>query len=596
MSKLRVTELDFLQIRDNLKDFLRSQDEFKDYDFEGSGLAVLLDILAYNTHYNAFYLNQVASEMFLDSATLRESVVSRAKHITYTPRSSRAAQAKLQIQFFPTTSPASITIPYDTEFNTNIDGSTYIFRTNESYIVEPNTSGEYIAEEVEIIEGKRVTQTFVVDNSEPQRFLLDNNRIDTTTIKVNVKKSLTNTTQTAYVLNEDINVLDGESTVYFLQEVEDEKFEIYFGDGFVGRALQDGEVVIVEYLVTNGAAANTANLFSPIRKIAGFNGTTITTTQPAYGGDTLESIASIKHLAPLNYEAQDRAVTKNDYETLIKTDFPNIEAVRVWGGEDNDPQQFGRVFISLKPITGVVLSTRTKQIITNRIVTSRSIVALEPVLVDPDFTTIAINTKVIYKSANTTKPESDLRNEILSNILVFGDENLDKFDNHFRYSALTRVIDDTDVSIINNLTTIRLKKEFSPVLNVPTQFELQFNNQLDKGDACNGVYSLSSTAFTIRGFTAYFTDDGLGCVHIFRFVGTERRTLIENIGTIDYDTGKVTINKFAPEALPDGVTTVELFVTPAENDIYPLRNQILIFEEEDVKITMSDESNPSLDI
>jgi len=596
MSKLRITELDFLQIRDNLKDFLRGQDEFKDYDFEGSGMSVLLDILAYNTHYNAFYLNQVASEMFLDSAILRESVVSRAKHLTYTPRSSRAPNAKLTIQFFPTASPPTITIPFDTEFSAIVDGVTYIFRTNDSVIVEQDTNGLYIAEDVEIIEGKRIIQTFVVDKSEDQRFLLDNDGIDTTTIKVNVQPSLANTTKTAYVLNEDINVLDGESTVYFLQEVELGKFELFFGDGFIGRDLVDGEVITVEYLVTNGTLANAASEFSAIRKIAGFSGTTLTTTQNAFGGEDPESIDSIKHLAPLNFEAQDRAVTKNDYETLIKTDFPNIEAVRVFGGEDNDPPQFGRVFISLKPITGVVLSTRTKQIITNKVVTDRSIVAIEPVLIDPDFTTIAISSKVTYRSANTTKPESDLRNEVLTNILNFGDENLDKFDSHFRYTVLTGIIDDTDISIINNLTTIQLKKQFSPVINVPTQFVLQYNNQIDKGDFTNALPTLSSSAFTIRGFTAFFTDDGQGNVNVFRFVGTERRTLIENIGTIDYDTGKVVINKFAPEDLPDGVTTVEVFVIPQENDIFPLRNQILILEEKDVSVEMIDESNPSLDI
>ena len=595
MSKLRVTELDFLEIRDNLKDFLRGQDQFKDYDFEGSGLAVLLDILAYNTHYNAFYLNQVASEMFLDSATLRESVVSRAKHLTYTPRSTRAAQAKLQIQFFPDDSPASILIPYDTEFNSVVNGTTYIFRTNDTYIVEPNNNNEYIAEEVDIIEGRRINQTFIVDKSEPQRFLLPNDNIDTTSIKVNVRPSETNPTKAAYILNEDINVLNGESKVYFLQEVELGQFELFFGDGYIGRDLEDGEVVEVEYLISNGPAANTANLFVPTRKISGYPGTVITTTQNAFGGEEAETIESIKHLAPLNFEAQDRAVTKNDYETLIKTDFPNVEAVRVWGGEENDPAQFGRVFISLKPITGVVLSTRTKQIILNRIVTARSIVALEPVLVDPDFTTIEINSRVTYKSANTTKAESTLQTEIITNVLSFGDLNLDKFDNHFRYSSLVRTIDDTDVSIINNLTTIRLKKEFAPVINVPTQFILQFNNKLDKGDFQNSEFSLSSTPFTIRGFTSFFTDDGLGNVHIYRLVGTQRRNLIENVGTIDYATGKVTINKFAPEALPDGVTTVEIFVKPYENDIFPLRNQILVFEEEDVHIDMYDESNPSLE-
>lgn len=591
--KLRITEIDFDQIKVNLKNFLRSQDEFKDFDFEGSGIAIILDILAYNTVYLAFYANQVASEMFLDTAILRESVVSRAKAIGYTPTSKRSSTAVVDIQINPIDSPANILIPKDTRFSTRINNITYIFRTTQAINVSPDGSGNYIAEGVELKEGIDLTHRFTVDTTgdQRQRYVIPNDCVDTSQLQVKVQISETDTTQQFFTLATDINEITPDDPIYFLQEVEDKRFEIIFGDGVIGRAIEDGNIIVVDYVTTKGTAPNKANTFEPIQKLH-LTGTSVTTTVlAAFGGADEETIESIRKLAPLSYSAQNRAVTASDYEILIKKDFPQVESVRVWGGEEALPPQYGRVFASLKPVDGLELSDASKQTIIDQIIRPRSVISTEVLIVDPEFIFIVPSTIVRYTANETTKSADQIKNDVIQTVNAFADSELNQFDAFFRYSRFTDSIDDTDLSVKSNLTNIKIKQKLEPTLFTAQRYMLNFNNPLNKGDVNNSVSTIESSVFTFLGGDAFFGDDGKGNLFIFRKV-QDNKIIIksEGVGTVDYDTGMIDILSFVPEGLPTGVTTIDIIATPLKNDIFPEREQILIIDEPDIAVTVLDES------
>lgn len=595
MSKIRVTELDFQQIKENFKNYLRGKPEFNDYDFDGAGISVLMDLLAYNTVYNSFYTNMVAAEMFLDTAQLRESVVSNAKHLKYVPTSVRSARAILKLVFTPTTSPARITIPKRTPFFvTGPDSRTYTFLTTETRIAFPNINGEYIIEDLDVIEGKAFTHKYVVDYGGPDapRFILPNPSVDTSFMDVYVQTSESNSFQEIYKLAEDINELTGEDAVYFLKEIEGELFEVYFGDDVIGKEPDDGNVVFVDYITSSGPLLNGVSNFSSEEGIDGIpkEEFTIEVIQKALGGAEIETIDSIKLLAPENWEAQNRAVTQTDYETLIKKDFSQIEFARVWGGEDNDPPQYGRVFISLKPTEGLVLSQEEKLTIINQIVKTRNMVAMELVLIEPIFVLIVPEVTVYFRSTNTNKTEDEIKQEVISTIQNYQDTELAGFDTKFRYSKLLRDVDLVDDSIQNSSIDISLKQRIIPQLGIPTKFEIPFNNELDRGDSTNNVSTLSSSAFTYKGATSYLGDDGQGDVYIYRVVNGLRVIFERQVGSIDYDAGKIILNAFAPETIIDDLNTIDVIVTPKAKNLLSIRNQILVIEDKDITVNMVDES------
>lgn len=590
MAKLNYTNIDFEGLKNSLKDFLRSQSQFNDYDFEASGLNILIDELAYNTALNAFYANMVASEMFLDSAIKRASVVSRAKQLGYTPRSVQSAHAFLKLQFFPPDSPVSISIPKGHKFATSIDSVSYSFQVARNYTCFPNGAGQYIIENVEIYEGTPLTHRFTVDTSLPekQRYIIPNKNVDTTTLTVRVQKSATNNAFEIFSLHQDLNELNSESKVYFLQEVEGEKFELIFGDGVVGKSLENGNVIIVDYVVSAGPAANKAKLFTQPVKIGGYEGTIITTQVPAFGGFDIETIDSIRKLAPLNYEAQNRAVTKSDYETLIKKDYPKIEYVRVWGGEENDPPQYGRVFASVKPAEGTALSLSEKQFIVNEIIRKRNIISMEVLLVEPDYIRIVPTVRVFYKGKLTLKTAGQIRDDVVDSIIDFRENELNGFDAKFRLSRLNAAIDASDPSISSNQVNVKLKYRIVPPINIPTLVNINFNTELDKGDAANDVSTLSSTSFQYRGLPSYLGDDGKGGIYIYRIFDNRKVIFERGVGTIDYATGKIQIPQLRVEAISSG-DVVDLFVTPSVSDVTPVRNQILLIDDSDINVTVVNE-------
>ena len=587
-NKLEVSDFDFDSIKANLKTFLQSQTEFQDYNFEGSGFSILLDVLAYNTHYLGFNANMLANEMYLDSADIRKNIVSLAKMLNYTPSSVRSPVASIDIEVNDATG-STLTLTKGSVFTTIVSGVSYQYLTNEDYIITP-TDGIYKFTNVEIYEGTLVTFRYTVDINDPdQKFIIENANADTTTLKVSVQKSSTDTTTNTYSLAGGYNSVTDISKVYFLQEIDDGKFEIYFGDDNVGKKLDDGNIVIMEYIVTNRDESNGASTFTLATTIGGFSDITVITKSVSQGGNAAESKESIRFNAPLSYAAQNRAVTTVDYETLVKSIYPNAQSVSAWGGEDDESPAYGTIKIAIKAASGSTLTTATKQNIIQSL-KPYNVASVRPVIVDPETTSVLITSTVKYDSRLTTKTSDTLKSNILDNITTYNDNTLQKFDGIFRYSKLLRLIDDTDASIVSNITTVKIRKSFKPTLNQSTRYDIYFRNRLyNPVDGYNSVAGgiLQSTGFKISGDTTniyFLDDDGEGNVRRYRFSGGVRSYATTFQGSIDYTTGEINLNSLNITSVQDirgeASTSIELIVKPNSNDIVPVRDQIIEIDVE----------------
>ena len=593
-NKLEVSDFDFDNIKANLKTFLRSQSEFQDYDFEGSGFSILLDTLAYNTHYLGFNANMLANEMYLDSADIRKNIVSLAKMLGYTPSSVRAPEASIDILVGDGTG-SSITMTKGTAFTTTVDGTTFQFINNADIVTTP-VNGVYRFSDVDIYEGTLVTFRYTVDTTDTdQKFIIPSSLADTSTLVVKVQTSSNDTTTNTYTLATGLATVQSTSKVYFLQEVEDGKFEIYFGDGVIGSALTNGNIIILEYIVTNVEAANGASTFTASTTISGFSNLTITTNSNAQGGTTAESKESVRFNAPLQYSAQNRAVTTSDYESLVQSLYPNALSVSAWGGEDDETPIYGTVVIAIKAASGSTLTTATKQSIVTQL-KKYNVASVRPVIVDPETTFILITSNVKYDEKLTTKTATTLKSDITSVLSNFNDNTLQKFDGVFRYSKVTSLIDDTDTSIISNITTIKIRKEFTPTLNSSTRYDIYFRNALyNPVSGYNSVNGgiLESTGFKISGDTTnvfFLDDDGAGNIRRFRLVGSVRTYANNTQGTINYTTGQITLTSLSVSSIQNirgsASTVIELTVTPKSNDIVPVRDQILEIDTANSLITV----------
>ena len=593
-NKLEVSDFDFDNIKANLKTFLRSQSEFQDYDFEGSGFSILLDTLAYNTHYLGFNANMLANEMYLDSADIRKNIVSLAKMLGYTPSSVRAPEASIDILVGDGTG-SSITMTKGTAFTTTVDGTTFQFINNADIVTTP-VNGVYRFSDVKIYEGTLVTFRYTVDTTDTdQKFIIPSSLADTSTLVVKVQTSSNDTTTNTYTLATGLATVQSTSKVYFLQEIEDGKFEIYFGDGVIGSALTNGNIIILEYIVTNVEAANGASTFTASTTISGFSNLTITTNSNAQGGTTAESKESVRFNAPLQYSAQNRAVTTSDYESLVQSLYPNALSVSAWGGEDDETPIYGTVVIAIKAASGSTLTTATKQSIVTQL-KKYNVASVRPVIVDPETTFILITSNVKYDEKLTTKTATTLKSDITSVLSNFNDNTLQKFDGVFRYSKVTSLIDDTDTSIISNITTIKIRKEFTPTLNSSTRYDIYFRNSLyNPVSGYNSVNGgiLESTGFKISGDTTnvfFLDDDGAGNIRRFRLVGSVRTYVNNTQGTINYTTGQITLTSLSVSSIQNirgsASTVIELTVTPKSNDIVPVRDQILEIDTANSIITV----------
>ena len=600
--RLNVTEFDFDEVKNNLKIFLRGQTEFKDYDFEGSGMSALLDVLAYNTHYLGFNANMLANEMFLDSAALRSSVVSHAKTLGYVPISARAATATVDVTL-NTPALASATMEAGTVFTTSVEGTDYQFVTAED-ITASNIGSGITFNDVNIYEGTFVTTRYTVNTSDAdQRFLLRDNRADTTTLTVKVQASSSDTTTATYTEATDITQVGTGSKVYFLQEVEGGKFEIYFGDGIVGAALSDDNIVIITYVVSNKEEANGAAIFKNSGAIASITDVAVATVSRASGGSDAESIKSIKYNAPLDYASQGRCVTAEDYKVYAKKLFPKTQAVSVFGGESGsfDPSlgvvgtaEYGKIFISIKSTTGLNLTSAEKTNLVKALA-PYTIASTTPVIVDPTTTFLILNTIFKFDTSATTSTSSELESLVSTTLQNYDDSDLGQFEGLFRHSKVLALIDDTDTAITSNTTNVTLAQKFTPTTTAATSYTINFNNAFynphtEHNKASGGI--ITSSGFYISGDTTnihYFDDDGAGNLRLYYISAGARVYADSTAGTITYSTGKIAINSIyiTSADVVDGASSTQIRITaiPNSKDIVPVRNQILEIDFINTSIT-----------
>jgi len=593
-TKLEISELDFDGIKSNLKTFLSQQNEFTDYDFEGSGMSVLLDTLAYNTHYLAYNANMLANEMYLDSADLRSSVVSLAKQVGYTPTSCTAATATLNV-LMNDASGASLTMSRGTKFTTTVDGQSYSFVNNADVSITP-VSGVYQFNNLVIHEGSYLNFKYTANTSDiDQRFIIPNDSVDTTTLSVKVQESSSDATTKTYKLATGITGIDDTSEVFFLQEVEGGRFEVYFGDGVMGKAIADGNIVILDYINCNRDAPNGASSFTLSGTVGGFSSATITTVSNASGGTGLESITSIKYNAPRDYSAQDRAVTAEDYKTLVKSLYANAQSIQVYGGEDAAVPDYGKVYISIKSKSGSNLTVATKESIVSSL-KSYAVASITPVIIDPETTFITLTVNFRYNSGRTTKDVTTLQTNVLSKIATYNNDTLNDFAGMFRYSQLLQTVNEADTSILSNITTVKMYKTITPTLNSGLKYTLAFNNALynpHSGHNATGGGIVSSTGFKISNDSSvnehFLDDNGAGVLRVYYLSDTTRVYTDSTYGTIDYATGEVILTSANITSISnvDGATSTQIrvFVIPSSNDIVPVRNQVLSIDTANSTIT-----------
>ena len=617
MAKLQVTELDFDDIKDNLKIFLKAQTKFKDYDFEGSGMSILLDTLAYNTHYLAFNANMAANEMFLDSAALRSSVVSHAKMLGYEVSSARAPAASINV--IVTTSTATLTMPSGTKFSASVGSDSYSFVTI-SDITSANTGGNIVFANTPVYEGTYVTSTYTVDTSDAtQRFMLTDNRSDVSTLTVQVQNSASDTTVTSFTKATDITQLTGTSAVYFIQETEAGKFEIYFGDGIVSKALVDGNIVTLKYVVTNKTASNGVSSFTSPSSIDGETSISLQTVAPASGGAEPESINSIKLQAPLDYASQGRAVTIEDYKVYVKKLFPNAQSVAIWGGENgsfdtstgvSSTPQYGKVFISIRSTTGNSLTSVQKSNLVAAL-SPYKVASITPVIVDAEVSFIILGITIQYDKNATTSSPSELESKVLTTLTDYNNTDLLTFNSPFRHSVLTSRVDNTDPSILNSTATVSIAKYITPTLGTNKSYTINFSNRLYNPHAAHNEAQggiISSTGFYITANTVYtetdstpkeyfLDDDGSGNLRLYYNSGVTRIYNVVSVGTVDYVNGIVNIfpiNILSVSNVDGSVSSqIRITVIPDSYDIIPVRNQLLELDLVNTRILASVDATSS---
>ena len=595
-TKLEISQLDFDGIKDNLKTFLSQQDEFTDYDFEGSGMNVLLDVLAYNTHYLGYNANMLANEMYLDSADQRSSVVSLAKQVGYTPKSAVSSTATIDV-LVNNGSGASITMSRGTKFTTTVDGTNYSFVNNADVSISP-VDGVYKFSNLDIYEGTYLNYKYTANTSDTdQRFIIPNDNVDTTTLTVKVQNSSSDSTTNTYRLASGITALDSTSTVYFLQEVENGRFEVYFGDGVLGKAIADGNIVILDYITCNLDEPNGATTFTLSGTVGGFANVTITTIGNAANGSVAETIKSIKYNAPRDYTSQDRAVTAEDYKVLVKSLYANAQSVQVYGGEDAATPDYGKVYISIKAKSGSNLTEVTKTSLVQSL-KSFAVASVTPVIIDPETTFITLTTTFKYDSSLTTKDVSTLQTNVLNAITSYNTSTLEDFTGMFRYSAVGQTIDGADSSILSNITKVKMYKYITPTLSSGLKYTLSFNNAFynphsEHNKSAGGI--VSSTGFKINDDSStnehFLDDDGAGNIRVYYLSGTTRIYTSSTFGTVNYTSGEIILTSANITSISnvDGAASTQIRVTvqPDSNDIVPVRNQVLSIDTANSSFTGS---------
>ena len=595
----KFTNLDFDQIKTQIKDYLRANSSFTDFDFEGSNFSVLIDTLAYNTYITAFNSNMTVNESFLDSATLRENVVSLARNIGYVPRSRAAAKAEIS---FSVQINDTLTSTLDLEAGLvcvgNTNDTNYIFSVPERVVTTVDANQTATFSNVPVYQGSFLQKSFVVDGSLDQRFLLDNPYIDSSTIVVRIRDSVNDVSEgREYIAADNILNINNTSEIYLLQEIQDEKYELLFGDGFFGKKLENGNVIDVSYIITDGKDGNGASNFvfsGRFRDDQGnvevpTNSITITTNQNAINGSDIESVDSIKYFAPRIYSSQYRAVTARDYEAIIQNIYPNTESVSVVGGEELDPPQFGNVIISIKPKNGDYISDFDRSNILAKL-KQYSLSGINQQIIDLKVLFVEIDSAVYYNSSQVTNI-NNLKSRITNTLTTFRESNINKFGGRFKYSKICQTIDNVDDAVTSNITRVIIRRNLKSLINQFAQYELCFGNKFHINPE---GFNIKSTGFKISGSddTYYFTDvpktDTTGTISIVKDSAEEGTytVYVKSAGTVDYVKGEVIINTVNITSTVEPNNIIEIQAVPESNDIIGLSDLYLDFSVSKSTINM----------
>ena len=587
-STLAVSELDFDAIKSSLVSYLQGQSEFSDYDFESSTLSILLNVLSYNTYHNSFYLNMVANEMFLDSAQLRNSVVSRAKMLNYTPRSARGATAAIDTVVSPGDSPTSITVAANTQFTATVNGISYIYVTSQSTSLTSQANGTFTGT-LNIVEGTPLQHRFTVNTTNPVRYILPNENTDTTSFTVRIQESTSNTSVTTYSLLSDLSSVNSISTIYYLQENEDNLYEVYFGDDVFGKKPINGNIVLIDYRVCTGSATNGANTFATPDSLGGYTTFTTTTSSVAQGGSLQETIDSIKYNAPFKYQAQDRLVTMQDYKNIILSENGDLSSINVWGGEENDPPIYGKVFVAAKPTSGSLLSNQKKETIRTSL-KSRNTLSIDVEMVDATYIYINPTISVRYNPELTSLSAAALNDKLQTALISYETDNLGTFGNKFYLYEMTEKLKDSDNSFISVDADILIEKRFVPLTTEISTYQIPFYQAVYKPHAGH-MGSVTSTTFTVDGTSGLSLDqDGYGLIRTFTVDTGVSNVRDTNFGSIDYDTGLITLDSTLITAYTGDYLSVKIH--PVNKNIFGVRNQVILISGASIE-TIDDNSSTS---
>ena len=582
-SRINIANLDFDRIKADLQQFLENQTNVNDYDYTGSAINTILDAFAYVTQYNAFNANLGINETFLDSAQLRPSVVSHAKLLGYLPGSAQPARAVVDIQLnTPPFTPGTATLAQGTRFSSRVGSTTLSFVNENTETTNIDADGNYIFKNVVLTQGTYITDEYIYDRTSSETFELTNPNPVTSTLQVLVQNSDTDNTTENFVYVKNLVDLNGDSNVYFLTENRREHYEVSFGDGVIGKRPLNSNIIFLRYVATNVGQGNGARVFTS----EDIN-VTVRSVSPAAGASEKEDMQSIKFNAPLSFVSQNRAVTPNDYKNLIEQNFTNIQAISVWGGEDNDPPDYGRVYISIAPKDKETLSAIDKTFIESQILKPKNIVSITPVFTDPNYTYIKLRVFFKYNPNITNLSVAGVSERIRAAIREYDSMDLRKFDGVFRASKLLRAIDDAEPSIINSTIRVTMTKRFVPELNIERKYDIQFGNAIFSGP--QQVSVIKSTEFQYLSKPSILQDAVMGGSRIIQITRSDQTTNITPsapIGTVNEATGVVTLNAFRPEAIvTPNQNYIEVTATPASDDLAPQRNELLQILVDEIDIT-----------
>jgi hypothetical protein len=590
-STLSLVSLDFDEIKNSIKTFLKAQKLFQDYNWEGSNLGVLIETLAYNSFLNGFYANMVASEQFIDSCQFKDSIISHAKELNYVPRSFRSAVATVDIQITPANTQANVLILKGTSFSSRVGSNTFSFTVPENIVIaNPSGANTLYANSVDIFEGSYITDQYVMDYSLPiQRFVLSNPTVDTTSLTITVIED-SGSKVANYFLAESLYGLNGTSNNFFLQAAEAEKYEILFGDGVVGHRPKNGATIVTNYRACSGSLPNGASTFLPDGPIDNHSNVIVSTVRSATGGDVSETIESIRVNAPRHFKTQERAITPFDYETLLEENFPEIQAIAVFGGEELFPPQYGKVFITAELTTSDIVPTFKKQEYISFLKT-RAPVNIKPIFIDPDILFVSVAADVAYSFTKTNLSPNDIRARVIGEIENYNTVHLDTFKAKVRFSRLLEAIDNAHDAILSSSMDLRLSKRVDIIGNSKSNFFVKFNMpidhtfaKLDPTHPANQAKAVTSSQFIFNGLGCELEDDGNGLVRIVTTDGDNLKTL-SNIGTVNYERGEIFINTFEVDFISNNI--LKFYAKSVNEDITASQNIILKIDTDDVSVDVS---------